>query len=247
MKQTTPGLAAAILSLCLVLGCTKPASSQSSGPAVQPAPQAGARPETSLPSPNPRAQPLSLRPPAPDAAAGRAVQASAQPTPPPPTPATSADLLAVDLTPPIAARDFRIGPLYVPGAEKAAPREAEELVARLLDGLVLGKVETALFDLQSQDRLTRSLQYYTTNGALPLRYRIGELHERGEGEVIANVRLFGATGVAEGEVYLLRSAEGWRVDDLQVGFPQLAVAYVPPSEPFVPSSYEFERPAGNGE
>jgi len=54
-------------------------------------------------------------------------------------------------------------------------------------------------------------------------------------------------GVAEGEVYAVRSGTAWLVDDLQIGFAELEVSYVPPSEPFTPSSYEYARSAQDGE
>lgn len=117
--------------------------------------------------------------------------------------------------------------------------EAARVLAAFLDGLTQGEVRVDLLEEQSRERLRRSLDYHA--GHLPVRYRIGELREAADGEILANVRLFGRPGVTEGEAYLVRSDAGWRVGDLQLALALLQESYVPDAEPFVPSTYEYRR------
>jgi hypothetical protein len=142
--------------------------------------------------------------------------------------------------PAVVARDFRIGPLDVPAA--GGRTEASQVLSRFLDAMTRGEVAGDLLDPESRERITRSLTYFIDKGILPTRYRVGELRDAGESEILANVRLFGAPGVAEGEVYLVHAESGWMVGDLQIGLALLAEPYEPPQAPFVPSSYEYSPP-----
>lgn len=183
----------------------------------------------------PRPQALSLR----DPAAGTAQQtaAPAAPSQPPPdTPSTGPDLLETDRGSAVAPRDFRIGSLWV---AQAGQNDAERVLTQFLDSLVKGQAETDLLEDASRDRLVRTLDYYQNRR--PDHYRIGVLQEAADGEVLANVRLFGHPGVAEGEVYLTRSDAGWRVADLQVAFAMLDQTYTAPAEPYVPSTFEYKQ------
>jgi hypothetical protein len=136
----------------------------------------------------------------------------------------------------VPARDFRIGSIR---AAVGANDAAGVTLARFLDALVLGSVPADVYDPASRDRLSRSVDYYAGKGMLPVRYRIGEVAVAADGGAVANVRLFGSKGVAEGEVYLGSTDGQWGITDIQVGFASLLEAAPVRTEPFVPSSYEY--------
>lgn len=235
MKQPLRGITALLLVMQMANGCGRTDGSSSPAPAAAPAAQPAAASAQ-------RPQASSIRSTAPESGA-RATAAVPQSLPPPATPATSAELLETDRGPPVAPSDFRIGPLRLVESRTASTQEAADVLARFLDALVDGKVATELLVSWSRDRLSRSIAYQTAGGAAPIRYRIGELRETTDGELLANVRLYGKTGVAEGEIYLVGSDGAWSVGDIQVGFSRLLEPYQMPEEPFVPSTYEHRAAA----
>ena len=118
-----------------------------------------------------------------------------------------------------------------------------------LDGLAAGRLEEEVLLPEDRQELARSLQYHLDLGLRPKRFRLGTVYfdhpasESSAGTQPAaeaawlNIRLFGAPGVAEGELYLAASGGRWYVSDIQTGFALLAEPYVGRTEKYIPSAY----------
>ena len=81
--------------------------------------------------------------------------------------------------------------------------------------------------------------YPLAQGYVPQKYRIGKMAFERDDELRANIRLYKDEGVTEGEIYLKKADDGWKISDLQAGFTLLGRPYRKPSEPFMPGSYAF--------
>ncbi len=141
--------------------------------------------------------------------------------------------------PGILPEDFRIGPLGN-GQSGSSDRDAAwQAASRFLARLVAGTVDRASIAPDSRDSLSDTLTYGLQQGYAPTSFRLGAPKEESDGEIAANVRLFGATGTSEGEIYLARSANTWLVADVQVNLADLAVPPAAPKGPFLPSPYRW--------
>jgi len=107
-----------------------------------------------------------------------------------------------------------------------------------LDGLAAGRLEEEVLLPEDRQELARSLEYYLDLGLRPKRFRLGTVYfDRPAEAAWLNIRLFGAPGVAEGELYLAASGGRWYVSDIQTGFALLAEPYVGRTEKYIPSAY----------
>jgi len=109
---------------------------------------------------------------------------------------------------------------------------------------VRGELDAELIEAGRREELARSLAYSLSSGDAPLAYRLGAVQSAaGQPErVWLNVRLFGAAGRAEGELYLKREPDGWRLLDFQVRLAALNEAYSRAEEKFYPSIYKWGWP-----
>ena len=217
------------LALLVSVGCSRTPRAAAPAPTGQPTQSRGPARTEQAPSASIRTPPPPARTPA----------ATAPSAPPPATPATSSEFLQTDRGQAVPARDFMIGKLQVPGVGGGAVQDASAVLSGFLDALAKGAIDSDLLDPLSSSRITRSISYYSAKGMVPTRYRVGLLKEAADGSIVANVRLYGAKGVTQGEVYLVKGETGWRIADIQAGFAELLEPYTPPTEPFVPSSYEY--------
>jgi hypothetical protein len=108
-----------------------------------------------------------------------------------------------------------------------------------MDGLVTKNVDYSLILPAVQRELKAVISYPLKQGYVPQRYRVGKMAFEQEDELRANIRLYKDDGVTEGEIYLKKTDDVWRIADLQVGFTLLARTYKKPAEPFVPGDYSF--------
>ncbi len=126
--------------------------------------------------------------------------------------------------------DFSIGRLHDRLAGRAA---VTETVTRFFVSLAAGTIETRLIAADRRRSLTGALRPHLAAGHLPQALRIGTLAVAGD-TAHAAIRLFGQPGRAAGEVYLARTAQGWRIADLQIDLQQLGVPYAAAEREFRP-------------
>jgi hypothetical protein len=135
--------------------------------------------------------------------------------------------------------DFKIGPLGDAGTAKKDQQSAMLAARAFLSALMAGKVDTKLLTPEAQGRVPDSLAFGLKQGYTPRTYRIGVPRTREDGEITAAVRLFGADGASEGEIYMSRAGDQWLVSDVQVSLAGLSVKRQPSKEKFFPSAYRW--------
>lgn len=133
--------------------------------------------------------------------------------------------------------DFRIGALADLLQPEPSARGSAQVARRFLDALVRGEVAADLIEPDRREDLARSLGYALSAGEPPRSYRIGAVHVGETDQARLNVRLFGAAGRAEGELYLQRGSGGWHLLDFQVQLSVLGEPYERPAQAFYPSIY----------
>jgi hypothetical protein len=203
---------------------SQPAAPQAGAPAAAPTPAQGQAAAAQAPSSQ---APVTL----PDAAAqGKA---------PPKALASVNTLMALDRDRRTLPEDFKIGPLgdQQGGSsdERAAMANAEKFFSRL----VKGTIEKILMAPEARAALSDTLAYGLSREPPPVSFRLGTARTREDGEITTTVRLFGAEGTAEGEVYLSKSGAQWLVSDLQLSLAQMALKREKPKEKFFPSAYRW--------
>ena len=135
--------------------------------------------------------------------------------------------------------DFKIGPLGDNRTEDQDANGALSVADAFLTGLVAGKPDGALLAADSQKTVLDTLTYGLKQGYTPSSFRLGTPKAQDNGEIAANVRLFGAEGTAEGEIYMARTGKKWLVTDLQLSLAQLAVKREKSKEKYFPSAYRW--------
>jgi hypothetical protein len=135
--------------------------------------------------------------------------------------------------------DFKIGPLGDDKGAKADEDGAVSIALSFLSGLVAGVIDRKLLTPDSEQRLSDTLTYGLRQGYDPSSFRIGTPKAQDDGEITANVRLFGAEGTSEGEIYMTRAGKQWLVSDLQLTLAQLAVKRTTSKEKYFPSAYRW--------
>jgi hypothetical protein len=153
--------------------------------------------------------------------------------------AHAATLMALGRDRRILPEDFKIGPLGDERSGRADEGRALSTASAFLSRLVGGSVDKKLVAPESQDTVADTLAFGLRQGNVPTSYRIGEPKSRDNGEVTAAVRLFGAAGTSEGEIYISPSGSQWLVSDLQLSLAQLAVRKDTPKEKFFPLEYRW--------
>ena len=144
--------------------------------------------------------------------------------------------------PPVSPEDMEIGMVF---SERAVPPDESEshLIAGVtlgfLNSLVAGKIDGGAFDMDSKGYLERILAPLSRNDEYPVSFRFGipSVDEEGAGRV--NVRLFGETGRASGEIFLVKKSENWTVSDIQIDFDELLDEYQKKYEQFEPKIYRW--------
>jgi len=135
--------------------------------------------------------------------------------------------------------DFKIGPLGDNRTENQDANAAVSAAEAFLTSLVAGKADGSLLAADSQKTVLDTLTYGLKQGYAPSSFRIGTPKVQDDGEIAANVRLFGADGTAEGEIYMARTGRKWLVSDLQLSLAQLAVKREKSKEKYFPSAYRW--------
>ena len=139
----------------------------------------------------------------------------------------------------ILPEDFKIGQMGDARAGDSDERQAMTAAASFLGRLVAGKVDAALLDPGSENRVSDMLDFGIQRGDVPRSYRLGAPKKHESGEITASLRLFGPVGTSEGEISLARTGEHWLVTDLQISMDDLQVKQEKPKERFFPSSYRW--------
>jgi hypothetical protein len=135
--------------------------------------------------------------------------------------------------------DFKIGPLGDDRTENQDENDAASTAETFLSGLVAGKPDRALLAAESEKTVLDTLTDGLKQGYAPRSFRLGTPKMQDDGEIAANVRLFGAEGSAEGEIYMARAGKKWLVSDLQLSLAQLAVKREKSKEKYFPSAYRW--------
>ena len=135
--------------------------------------------------------------------------------------------------------DFKIGPLGDNRTEDQDANAAVSTAEAFLTGLVAGKPDGALLAPGSEKTVLDTLTYGLKQGYTPSSFRLGTPKVQEDGEIAASVRLFGAEGTAEGEIYMAPAGKKWLVSDLQLSLAQLAVKREKAKEKYFPSAYRW--------
>jgi hypothetical protein len=216
-------------------------------PAAAPAASAGGEPTEqgqAANPPRPPAHALPRPPEQPQIGAGKTITLSPenrkQSTAAAPRPLASVStLMALDRDKHALPEDFKIGPLGDSREEKADEAGAMAAAEAFLAHLVAGRIDRTLLTPDSEKAVSDTLAYGLQQGFTPASYRLGLPKKHDNGEVAANVRLFGADGTSEGEIYMAMAGTQWLVSDLQLSLAALAVTREKSKEKFFPSAYRW--------
>jgi hypothetical protein len=179
------------------------------------------------------------------AAEGGTRSSAAKATPAPPdVPAASAPdtgllgLLCQGPQDGILPEDFEIGPLGAARLLGDEERAAYQAAVSLLDAFARGRVDRAGLAAGSREALAGTIAFALEQGDRPVAWRLGPPLTSGS-ELVANLRLFGTDGSAEGELYARREGGGLLVSDLQIDPARMRVRRKRPDRTFFPSPYRW--------
>jgi hypothetical protein len=134
--------------------------------------------------------------------------------------------------------DFEIGPLGAARLLGNDERAAYDAAASLLDAFIRSRVDQTVLSAGSRDALAGTISFALERGDLPVAWRMGPPRAVAQ-ELVANIRLLGAVGSAEGEVYARREGGDLRVSDLQIDPARMRVRRDRSGRTFFPSPYRW--------
>lgn len=138
----------------------------------------------------------------------------------------------------ILPEDFEIGPLGAVRLLAGDERAAAEAAAALLEAFAAGRADRTAIAVDARDGLAGMLSAALERGDRPVAWRLGPPRPDGA-EQVANLRLFGADGSAEGELYARREGGVVLVSDLQIDLARMRVRRARPDRTFFPSPYRW--------
>lgn len=147
--------------------------------------------------------------------------------------------MALDRQKRILPEDFKIGPLGEAHGGTADEDAAIAVAEAFLASVVSGTADVKLLAPESGKTISDTVSFGLQQGYAPKSFRVGEPKVRENGEITATVRLFGADGTSEGEIYMSRVGKLWLVSDLQLSMAQMAIKKEKPKEKFFPSTYRW--------
>ena len=206
----------------------------SSGAAKQPQPAGASGGQTASPAASSSAP----------AAAGGPRAITLEPVPPSPAGSSARPdtglftLLAQGAQDGLLPEDFEIGPLASSRLLQGDGREAFAVAASLAVAFARGAVDRSLLAADSREALAGMLGYAIEQGELPASFRLGPPRAAGQ-EQVANLRLLGAEGSTEGEIYARLEGRAWLVSDLQVDPARMLVRKDRSGRTFFPSPYRW--------
>jgi hypothetical protein len=136
----------------------------------------------------------------------------------------------------ILPEDFKIGSLQELLVLTRSNTAITEPVVAFLDTLRTGEIEAELLLPESRIALNRSLTHHLDQGRRISDYRLGSITLEDQNAWM-NIRLFGSTGVSEGELYLSFSEGKWYISDVQIDWQALDRTYIRKEELYIPSDY----------
>jgi hypothetical protein len=134
--------------------------------------------------------------------------------------------------------DFEIGPLGAARVLCNDERAAYQAAASLLDAFTRGRADRAWLAAGSREALAGTISFALEQGDRPVAWRLGPPRASGD-ELVANMRLLGTEGSAEGELYARREGGEFRVSDLQIDPARMRVRRERPDRTFFPSPYRW--------
>jgi hypothetical protein len=134
--------------------------------------------------------------------------------------------------------DFEIGPLGAARLLADDELAAYDAAALLLDAFVRGRVDRTGLVADSRDGLAGMIAFALERGDTPVSWRLGPPRAAGA-ELVANLRLLGTDGSAEGELYVRREGGNLRVSDLQIDPARMRVRRERSGRTFFPSPYRW--------
>jgi hypothetical protein len=134
--------------------------------------------------------------------------------------------------------DFEIGPLGAARLLGSDERAAYDAAASLIEAFARGRVDPARLAAESRDALAGMISFALERGDRPVAWRLGPPRASGQ-ELVANLRLLGTDGSAEGEVYARREGGDLRVSDLQIDPARMRVRRDRSGRTFFPSPYRW--------
>jgi hypothetical protein len=134
--------------------------------------------------------------------------------------------------------DFEIGPLGAARLLGDDERAAYDAAASLLDAFARGRVDRMGFAADSRDALAGMIAFALEQGDLPAAWRLGPPRSAGS-ELVANLRLLGTDGSAEGELYVRSESGSLLVSDLQIDPARMRVRRERSGRTFFPSPYRW--------
>ncbi len=134
--------------------------------------------------------------------------------------------------------DFEIGSLGAARLLGEDERAAFNAARSLLDAFARGRVDRTALAADSRDALAGTIAFALERGDLPVSWRLGPPRANGT-ELVANLRLLGRDGSAEGELYARREGEEFRISDLQIDPARMRVRRQRSGRTFFPSPYRW--------
>jgi hypothetical protein len=134
--------------------------------------------------------------------------------------------------------DFEIGPLGAARLLRDDERAAFNAARSLLDAFARGRVDRTVLAADSRDALAGTIAFALERADPPVSWRLGPPRANGS-ELVANLRLLGKDGSAEGELYARREGEEFRISDLQIDPARMQVRRERSGRTFFPSPYRW--------
>jgi len=138
----------------------------------------------------------------------------------------------------ILPEDFQIGPLGAARLLGDEERTAYRTAVTLLDAFARGRIERAAISAGSREALAGTLAFALEQGNRPTAWRLGPPRAL-DADLVANLRLLGEDGSAEGELYARREGGEVLVSDLQIDPARMRVPRARPDRTFFPSPYRW--------
>lgn len=146
-------------------------------------------------------------------------------------------LLVVKSGQSVPGEDLVIGTLHNVYEAEQAEQNVYRIIEQFLSSLVEGAMDEDVVDPESAQYLLRLLEYHFENQNLPEDFRVGEIFIA-DNSGRADIRLFGGTGRAAGEIFCTETESGWYVTDLQIDLSELNEPYEIEG-PYEPNVYRW--------
>ena len=139
----------------------------------------------------------------------------------------------------ILPEDFHIGRLHDKGDSSENASMIEKTISDFFNSMKMKKISENLLSGGKESEFMRILTFHIDNNNVPQEFRIGTITIDNIDTASAIVRIFGKTGVTNGEIYLTKSENKWFISDMQVNFYDLETPGEDNKKKFMPTTYDW--------